>query len=295
MKSKHKKHNKKYLNIDGRKISYLEEGHGENILLMPGLGCDCTLWRFVMPILAKHYHAVSISLPLYGTTNSFHQKYDFNTYPEFLEKVIKYFGWRDGFYLCCHSLGGIVAIKYSISHPGKVRKMVLASAPLSDHQIPIPLLYKIGVELALRSKKSKEIIDWIAGKPEILDHLAQIIFPNRHTHNPRGNSIDFLKTVPIVAAASCYNDLFNMSFAKDVANVRIPTLFVYGTKDQALLKFGGTRLYPSVRSAKIIPLDCYHFIPVDAPEQIAQIAIDFFQNKSHKLAAHSPTSKLNFS
>ncbi len=269
-------HNKKFLHIDGREISYLEQGRGPNVLLLPGLGCDCTLWRHVVPILAQKYHVVSLSLPFYGTYSNQHQQYNFNTYHDFLDRVIKLLGWRDGFYLCGHSLGAIVSIKYSNSHPKKVKKMVLVSAPLSDHKEPIPILWRLAAEFAMNNKKTQQILDWVACNPEIVSSLSQIMFPNRHSNNPRGSGIGFLKTIPIVAAASCYNDLFNMDFTKDVENIRLPVTVVYGLKDNELQKFGGTTLYSHIKNANVVSLDSFHFIPTDLPNELSAKILEFF-------------------
>lgn len=272
---------KKHLKIGKQEISYLEEGQGENVILLPGLGCNCELWASVIPFLSKNYHLISLSLPLYGSINDQGRPYNFDTYPDLIASVVNYLGW-DQFYLCGHSLGSIISIRYSNTHPGKVRKMILASAPLTDHKEKIPLIVKAGIKLIHKSKRTRGLIQWAVNQERVQEQLSRLVLSKENLEKKNQKILDFLETVPLSAIAACYNDALHYNFEKDVGAIKVPTLFVYGEKDKPLKKFGGTKLYPKVKNAKIVSLDSHHFIPTDAPQELASLISEFIKDEQDR-------------
>jgi pimeloyl-ACP methyl ester carboxylesterase len=265
---------KQITHIDGRKITFYETGTGQPLILLPGLGCDCSLWSKMIPGLSDHFHIYAFSLPVYGTRNLRGHRYTFNTLHKLLRKLVKHFGINDPI-IVGHSLGAIVSLIYTARHPKSVNKLILVSAPLSDHTQPAPLLWRMGVDFALKSRRSQSIIDYLERHPDTLKHMMQIVLPRRQVGRAVETAEELLHNIPIKAMASCYNDLFTKDFKKYVLRIKVPTMVVHGLLDDINEQFHGTALYPLIRSARIEPLKSRHFIPVDVPSELNKLILEF--------------------
>lgn len=269
---------KQTVKIDGRRISYFESGKGKPLVLLPGLGSDCTLWIRMIPYLSKHFHVYAFSLPVYGTRNEHGHRYSFRTLHKLLHKIVKHFGINNPV-LIGHSLGALVSMIYTTRHPRKVSKLIMVSAPLTDHSTKPPFLWRTAVNFALNSKRIKDIVSYVENNPDLLIHLLQILLPRRKVGRTASTAQDLLRKLPVKAIATCYHDLFNINFRKYIEKVRTPTLVVHGTKDDVLAMFRGTALYPFIPTAHIATLPSQHFIPADMPNDLSHLVLNFIKNE----------------
>ncbi len=204
---------KKFLKIDGRNISYLEEGHGKPVVLIHGLGSDCMVWGKIIPHLDRHFRVLAMSLPFYGSYNGFGNRYTYHTYTDLVEKFIKEKRVRKPS-LIGHSLGGVISVEYAARHPNSVPAIVPISAPLSDHSKPVPAIWQLGVDLALKSRTTQEAINWLESQGELRDLLAGVLFPEKQSRELAAASADMVKRIPVKYMAACFNDTFHWSFRK---------------------------------------------------------------------------------
>lgn len=267
---------KKSVKIDGRVISYLEEGKGQAVVLLPGLASDCEDWQEIVAKLRSHFRVYAFSLPFYGTYNNHGQRYTYNTFPSLLEKLVKTFKIQKPV-LVGHSLGAVICVKYIAQHPNSVARLVCVSAPFTDHSQPIPPLWRFGVDFALKSKRTQEIIDWLETNQELVSLVMSVAFPQRNLARLTKAGTEMLSTMPAKSMALCYKDTFDLSFRTDLEKVHLPTLFVYGTQDTALAAINGTALYNLIPEAKVVTLPTSHFIPVDEPEKLSELILKFLK------------------
>ncbi len=267
---------KKNLNIDGTKISYIKTGKGKPIVLLSSLSCDCDLWKDVIPYLDKYYTVYAFSLPLYGSRNKNRQQYTVRTLHYFLDKLIKKFKIKKPI-LIGQSLGSLIEMKYTAKYPKNVEKLIMISSPLTDKLENAPIVWRKAVDLVLKSKTIDTIVEYIINNENFLKTLVKIIVPNSGTKKFSDGAAEFIKSIPIKSLAMCYKDLFELSFHNDLKKIKIPTLFVYGKKDDILLRFHGTALYSAVSGAKIIGLPSEHFIPTELPKRLSRLIISFIK------------------
>jgi pimeloyl-ACP methyl ester carboxylesterase len=267
---------KKYILIDGRRIDYLEGGKGQPIVLFPGLGVNCMVWSEVIPHLEKYFKVYAFSLPCYGTTNNLGHRYTFHTFPQLAEKLISTFKIKKPI-LGGHSLGAVISVEYAALHQKSVRSLLLVSAPFTDHAKPLPPLWELTVDFALKSKRTQEIADWLENNPEMIRLLCQVLFPERDRRQLTTVGKDLLKGIPAKAMASCYHDIFHWSFKSSLEKIKIPTLFIHGLKDEPINKINGTALYNLVPNAQIEALPGGHFLPSDMPKEVSEMILEFLK------------------
>ncbi len=268
---------KNLIKIDGRVVTYFEVGLGKPIILLPGLGSDCSLWTNVIPYLTKHYHIWAFSLPVYGTRNIHGRTYTFRTLHKLLHKLIKKFNIKKPI-LIGHSLGALVCLRYSAKHPKLIKKLIMVSVPLTDHSKKPPFLWRNAVDFALKSKRAQDIILYVEKNEDVLKYLLKILFPKRRAGVYAKTAQELLTHLPVKAIASCFHDLFRINFEKYTSKLKTPTLVIYGTKDSAVLDFRGTSLYNSIPNSQIISLPSEHFIPISHPNDLSHIFLKFMKN-----------------
>lgn len=262
----HENMNKNQIKIDGRIIDYIESGKGESIILVPGVGSNCTLWEPLMSRLSNHYHTISLTIPVYNTRNNKGQVYTIRTLHKLLHKIILHLKLKNPV-IVGHSLGGLVSLSYAKHHPNRIKKLVLVSTPLSDRKKRLPISWRLGIKFA-KTNRAQDIINYVNNNPTLFNTLTKIIFPKRNPKLRARTASFLLKGMPVKSLAKFYNDLFTTDLSYLVTQNQASTLFIYGTQDEELLSFNGTALYPLSPNAKIEPLDCHHFIPADKPHEL---------------------------
>ena len=117
-----------FIEMDGRRVHYRDEGSGEAIVLIHGTGASLHTWDAWATQLKTQYRVIRFDLPAYGLTGADPQKrYTVDDYVVLLEKLVQ--KWDlENFHLAGNSLGGQVAWQYAAQHSQRVNKLVLLNA-----------------------------------------------------------------------------------------------------------------------------------------------------------------------
>lgn len=224
------------------------------VILLPGLDTRGQVWGEVKRILSiKKINFFEIALPEYGSKYG-KGKFNFETYCEYLDgKLGKE---KAPFVLVGHSLGGLVAVVYAAKNPGRVRGLVVSSAPLRSLKDEAPIDYKLFIEISYRWEWFRKFMRYVFEHAGFLPEQAKI-------HKP------FLTSNNLLASINCYKDLLSFDFEKYVRGVKCRTVVLYGKEDAPLRKMGGTGLYSKFKNTEIVVTNGSHSIPKQFPEIIA--------------------------
>ena len=122
---------KKEVQVDGRRIVYLEGGKGETIILLHGFGANKDAWTAFAKYL-KGYHLVIPDIPGFGESAQVPTyRYDLDTQVGRIQHFVEVLE-LDTFHVAGNSLGGAYAAAYTAAHPDKVLTIALintAGAP----------------------------------------------------------------------------------------------------------------------------------------------------------------------
>lgn len=118
-----------YANLaTGIRLYYEIHGEGEPVLLLPGTGFSCDVWRpYQVPFLSRDYKVIILDQRGVGRSEF---KDIFLTVEQMAADVASLLTHLNisSVHVIGHSLGGRVAMEFSLSYPEKVRSLVMAAS-----------------------------------------------------------------------------------------------------------------------------------------------------------------------
>src|SRR5688500_10038941 len=115
-----------FVEVDGLRLSYREQGEGPAVLLLHGWPTSSHLWRDVMPAIAgAGRRAVALDLPGYGASSKPPDaSYDFALYDAALDGFLAALG-VESTALAVHDVGGRIGLHWGVRRPERVTELVL--------------------------------------------------------------------------------------------------------------------------------------------------------------------------
>ncbi len=156
------------LTLHGDRVAYLDEGAGEVLLLIHGLGGSTDCWRGVVHKLATRYRVIAVDLLGHGQSDKPRGDYSLGAFAVWLRDFLDALDIREATVIG-HSFGGGVALQFAHQHKEYCRRLVLISSgglgpdlgpllrimSLPGAELVLPLIASppaIGVGKALRKR-----------------------------------------------------------------------------------------------------------------------------------------------
>ncbi len=116
------------LDLDGERIHLIERGEGPPVVLLHGFGGSTFSWRSVMEPLAGGHQVVAIDFPGFGySSRDATLPLGHDDQADRVARVMDSLGLEHAV-VVGHSMGGGIAQRLAIRHPGKVTALVLISS-----------------------------------------------------------------------------------------------------------------------------------------------------------------------
>lgn len=100
------------------------QGEGPLLIFLHGIGGNRTNWRAQLPHFAPHFKAVAWDARGYGDSDDYDGPLAFDDFVTDLLRVIDWFGAPRA-HLCGLSMGGRIAMRFALAHPGRVATLTL--------------------------------------------------------------------------------------------------------------------------------------------------------------------------
>lgn len=228
------------------------KGDGEVIILLHGFLASSSYWSKLQPLLTKSGYRV-ITIDLLGFGNAPKPKnltYDYIDHVTYLNNIIDDLKLRS-FTLVGHSMGALVASRYALTYPKKIKSLVLLHPPL----------YKNAAEArqTLRST-GKHYQFFLDSRFRELGWIAMRRLPFTRI-SPHGRTAREGSLKHIIESAQIFDDLKHMT-AK--------TLLVIGSKDRHQYLTNIT-LFPLSNSVNVSRHDVNHHSPFYNPDLVHRL------------------------
>jgi pimeloyl-ACP methyl ester carboxylesterase len=117
-----------YAPVNGLKLYYEIRGSGQPLILLHGGVVGITMFGPNLDALAEKRQVIAVELQGHGHTTDIDRPLSFEAMADDVDALMKNLGIEQADVMG-YSLGGGVALQTAIRHPGRVRKLVVVSAP----------------------------------------------------------------------------------------------------------------------------------------------------------------------
>ena len=114
--------------VNGIELGYQVFGEGEPLVLLHGGFGSADMFGPNLTALAEGHEVIGVDLQSHGRTPAVNRPMRFETMAEDIAALIKHLGYERA-HVMGFSLGGGVALRTAIQHPGAVERLVLVSTP----------------------------------------------------------------------------------------------------------------------------------------------------------------------
>ncbi|MCH9696123.1 MAG: haloalkane dehalogenase [Gammaproteobacteria bacterium] len=120
-----KQHERKYIDINGKRMAYVEMGTGDPILFQHGNPTSSYLWRNIMPPLTRHGRCIAVDLIGMGDSEKLDSpgpdSYRFAEHAEYLYAAWEQLGVTDNVTLVVHDWGSALGFNWAMQNSDRVR------------------------------------------------------------------------------------------------------------------------------------------------------------------------------
>ena len=221
----------RFMDLAGARIHYRDEGTGPVLLLLHGICNSLHTWDVWVQVLKSRFRIVRLDMPGFGLTGpvdrmAYSREGTVDAVLRFVDRL-----GLGSFSIAGNSLGGFVAWNLALRQPARVQKMILLD-PVGYNQ-PLPWILELASTPFLRPLVS-------AMMPRVFfdTAIAQAYGdPSRATLRIRQRYFEMAMTE---GNREAYLDLFaamralnrSADLSRGIRDIRVPTLVMWGLKDQ---------------------------------------------------------------
>ena len=254
-----------FTDINGLKINYIAEGNGqENVLLLHGWGSNIKLFSYIIQHLTPNFKVFAPDMPGFGESDEPEVPWSVNDYTDFVIAFCEKMG-IDRCFIIGHSFGGRVIIK------------LMSRDPLPFSVDRIVLTDSAGIRPKQTARKKIKSRLYKIGKKVLSSKPAVKLFPDAMENFRRKNgSADYNAASPIMR--QCLVKVVNEDLTPLIPNMKIPTLLIWGDKDDATPLSDGQLMEKLIPDAGLVVFEgSGHYAFLEQGERFCRIIDSFFK------------------
>jgi pimeloyl-ACP methyl ester carboxylesterase len=266
--------------VGDRFISYVEQGTGEPVILIHGIPTWGYLWQGVMSALSRQYRTVIPDLQGFGYSDK-NDRFDrsIQAQASMLER------WIDALQIdramvVAHDIGGGVALRLAIHHPGRVSKLCLLNTVCYDSW-PIEAMLQLGHPETRRKLSASSLLTLLS------QALKQGFASSPGATLLEGLLAPYATEVgkrSLIRNAAALNTNLTTELTPFLSGLQIPTLILWGEDDSFQPVRFGVRLARDIPNAQLVRIkDAKHFVMVDQPQAVLHEVEAFLRNRGNAL------------
>ncbi|MFZ2630024.1 MAG: alpha/beta hydrolase [Desulfosalsimonadaceae bacterium] len=262
----------KTLAVNGKSISLLESERDPakpTIVLIHGFAANKENWVRFSRYLTGAFHVVAMDLPGHGeSVKDLNLNYDLDDQVGYVHEVLTALH-IDTFHLAGNSMGGAISCLYAAAYPRQVQSLFLIDpSGIYQHKSELmQCLEKGDNPLIVTSPKDfNRLMDFaLERKPFIPWPVTGVMAEKAVANRPVNEDIFSQLRGP-----------HKYVFADELKKITVPTLILWGTKDR-IIHVDNASVFQQLipHSRKMLMEDIGHAPMIEAPEQTAEIFMDF--------------------
>ncbi len=238
------------------KFKYVEEGQGENLVLLHGLFGALSNFKDLIDHFKSHYTVYIPILPLYDLTN-------FDTSVAGLAKHVSKFietkNLKD-VHLLGNSLGGHIALVFALAHPERIKTIILTgSSGLFENGMG-ETYPKRGDKDYIRKKVELTFYDPKSATDELVEEVYGIV----------NNRLKAVKIIYLAKSAIRHN------LGEELQNIKQPVCLIWGKNDTITPPMVAEEFKRLLKNSELHWIDkCGHAPMMEVPHEFNIILQEF--------------------
>ena len=235
---------------------YIDEGQGETLLLLHGLFGALSNWAGVINHFKSNYRVVIPLMPIHDMPI---KEAGCEGLTEFIEGFVAFKG-LEKFSAIGNSLGGHVALIYTLRHPEKIQRLILTgSSGLFENSMGGSYPKRGNYEF-IKERVEYTFYDPKTASKELVDEVFEIT-----------NSIPKVMRIIAIAKSAQRNNM-----AKDIVHIKAPTLLIWGLNDTITPPEVGHEFNQLITGSTLRFIDkCCHAPMMERPEEFNTILTEW--------------------
>jgi pimeloyl-ACP methyl ester carboxylesterase len=254
------------------KLYYEAHGEGEPLVLIRGLGSNADHWYAQAPVLSGHWQVIVFDNRGIARSRDPGGAFTIADMASDTVALMDDLGIPEAHVLGL-SMGGMIAQELAVSHPGRVRSLILAATHCGGAQAIKPseeVAGAIGRVASENSEQARLASLPVFFAPRTLNEKQQVIqdYAAVSMRHPAGPEILTRQMAAIARHDTCGR----------LSRITAPTLVITGAED-VLVPPGNARILADRipgAELRVIP-ECGHQVLIEAPEASNQAIIEFLQ------------------
>jgi pimeloyl-ACP methyl ester carboxylesterase len=266
----------KFIDIDGLKVHYRDEGKGPVLLCLHGVQSSLHTWDGWVNLLKHKYRIIRIDLPGWGFTGRSNFGYNGKDTAKFLKKFIDAKGIKK-LSLAGNSYGGFVSWNFTRDYPATVEKLILLDAGGYPFKAPLPVVllttpiirnmaYLITPSFILKFIVADSVRDVYGTRSRVtqdtIDRYFDLMMYNGNLKESVTVFLAIQKTLETEPAG--------------VNTIKVPTLIMWGKEDRWIPLHVMERFKKDIPHARVILYEGAGHIPMEEIPEVTAKDADAF-------------------
>lgn len=245
-----------YLIKEEGEYRYIDEGQGETLLLLHGLFGALSNWTDVINHFKSNYRVIIPLMPIHDMPI---KEAGCEGLTVFIEGFVDFKG-LDTFSVIGNSLGGHVALIYTLRHPEKIQRLILTgSSGLFENSMGGSYPKRGNYEF-IKERVEYTFYDPKTASKELVDEVFEIT-----------NSIPKVMRIIAIAKSAQRNNM-----AKDIIHIKAPTLLIWGLNDTITPPEVGHEFNRLIQGSTLRFIDkCCHAPMMERPTEFNEILTEW--------------------
>jgi pimeloyl-ACP methyl ester carboxylesterase len=262
-----------FVENQGTKLYWNEQGRGEPVLLIMGLGWASNMWHRTRPVLTARYRTIAFDNRGVGRSDVPPGPYAMATMASDVAAVFDAAGIQSA-HLLGASMGGMIAQEFALQYPNRVRSMILACTTSGGpHSVQaeaeaVQLLFRREGSPKERAEAAVSFIYDASTPRERIDEDLRVLSESYPT--PEG----YLAQLQGILAWEAYSRLPQIS---------APTLVIHGVNDRLVPAANADLIASRISGAQLAKVaNASHIFMTDQPLASHQFFLKFLAAQDEK-------------
>lgn len=263
-----------YIKVGEINTHYLVAGEGSTVILLHGGGYDWRDWKPNIGPLSECFSVYALDLPGFGGSDKPKADYSINYFVVFLSHFVEALG-LERFSLMGNSLGGGIALSFTLGFPEKVEKLVLVDSlclgrgiPFLGRLVGFSPLVKLLVKPS-RGRIRRGLRKAVHNRQLITEELVDELYQTQSMPGAREARLSMSRSFTGLRGQRTI-------FLDRLAELKAPTLIIWGKQDRTLPVAHAYAAHKLIKGSKLHIFEkCGHSPQWEKAEEFNRLVIEF--------------------